>query len=221
MEHETKIRALPAGGLALGAALLLGCCLVWAIRSADASEPETTGSRTSSLYMDVHLLGPGSVTAEAVAEAHQKDLAVQADYGVSFERYWVDEEAGRVYCLAKAPGPDAIAEAHREAHGLLPDRVHAVRDGLEARAEGDRKLFLDIHQLGPGNVTAEAVAEAHEKDLEVQGSHGVNFLQYWVDEATGTVLCLSEANDPAAVSTTHAEAHGLVPQEILEVIQGE
>jgi len=85
----------------------------------------------------------------------------------------------------------------------------------------DHRLFLDVHHLGPGKVTAEAVAEAHAKDLAVEGDYGVRFLQYWVDEASGTVVCLSQAPDAAAVNATHGAAHGLLADEVMEVTQGE
>ncbi|RRB18390.1 DUF4242 domain-containing protein [Larkinella knui] len=82
-------------------------------------------------------------------------------------------------------------------------------------------MFLDIHQLGPGNVTAKAVAEAHAKDLAAQGKYGVNFINYWVDEKSGVVMCLSEAKDAKSVIDTHKEAHGLIPVEVHPVKQGQ
>lgn len=39
-------------------------------------------------------------------------------------------------------------------------------------------LYIDIHRNIEG-LTAEAVAEAHRKDLEIQGEHGVEYLKYW------------------------------------------
>ena len=60
-------------------------------------------------------------------------------------------------------------------------------------------FFLDIHQLGAGKVTAADVEKAHQKDLAVQKKYGVNFINYWVDERTGTVLCLSQASDASKV----------------------
>lgn len=81
------------------------------------------------LYMDMHRMGPGKVTAAAVAEAHLKDLAVQGRHGVHFERYWVDEAEGIVYCLAHAPDAASVTRAHAEAHGLLPDYVGEVTPG--------------------------------------------------------------------------------------------
>jgi len=49
----------------------------------------------------------------------------------------------------------------------------------------------------------------------------VNFINYWVDEKAGVVMCLSEAADSNAIIATHKEAHGLIPVEILRVKQGE
>lgn len=77
--------------------------------------------------------------------------------------------------------------------------------------------FIDVHEFGPGKVTAAAVAEAHRADLAVQGQHGVNFVTYWVDETTGKVLCLSEAPNADAVRETHRQAHGLLPATIVKV----
>ena len=80
-------------------------------------------------------------------------------------------------------------------------------------------LFMDEHRNVEG-LTAEAVAGAHQKDLEVQGRHGVNYRQYWFNEQTGTVYCLVEAPDREAAERVHREAHGLVADEITEVQQG-
>ncbi|WP_423129561.1 DUF4242 domain-containing protein [Gaoshiqia sp. Z1-71] len=173
------------------------------------------------LYIDVHHLGKGNVTAEAVAEAHEKDLTTQGRYGVNFIKYWVDEKSGTVYCLSEAPNEEMVTRTHEEAHGLIPHEVHPVTSGKEVPASGDLKYFLDIHYLGAGNVTAEAVAEAHEKDLEVQEKYGVNFINYWVDEEAGIVYCLSQAQNPGSVIHTHTEAHGLIPNQIDEVITGQ
>ena len=53
-------------------------------------------------------------------------------------------------------------------------------------------LYMDSHK-NVTDLTAEAVAGAHQKDLEVQGKHGVNYLKYWFNEAEGTVFCLVDA----------------------------
>ena len=179
----------------------------------------TADEKPPRLFMDVHELD--SVTADAVADAHQKDLAVQEKYRVKFIRYWVDEANAKVYCLVEAPDAQSLSAAHAEAHGLVPQHVHEVSDGIEAPAQSRAKLFMDIHHVGPGKVTAEDVAAAHEQDLAVQDRRGVRFINYWVDPTSGDIFCLSEAESAEAVLETHREAHGLVSDEIAEVIQGE
>lgn len=177
-----------------------------------------TVSKEKRLFLDVHDIGPG-VTFEAVADAHKKDLATQGEFDVNFIKYWVDEQAGKVYCLAESSSEANLFKTHEKAHGLVPDYIMQVKEGTEATMNG-RQLFLDIHHLEPGSVTAEAVAGAHEKDLAVQGKYDVNFINYWVDEKLGTVVCLSEAPDSLAVINTHTEAHGLVPSKVKRVKEG-
>ena len=80
-------------------------------------------------------------------------------------------------------------------------------------------LYMDVHKNVEG-LTAEAVASAHARDLEVQGKHGVEFLRYWYNEADGAVFCLFEAPSREAGEAAHREAHGLLADEITEVREG-
>ena len=80
------------------------------------------------LYMDVHSLGD-SVTLDAVAKAHAADMATQGDHDVDYQRYWVDEKNGKIFCLVQAPSADAAATVHREAHGLVADEIFEVSEG--------------------------------------------------------------------------------------------
>lgn len=80
------------------------------------------------LFMDVHDHIDG-LTAEAVAQAHQRDLEVQERYGVEYRRYWFDEGSGKVFCLVIAPDADTASAVHREAHGLVADAVFPVTEG--------------------------------------------------------------------------------------------
>src|SRR5258706_4725503 len=77
-----------------------------------------------------------------------------------------------------------------------------------------KSLFLDVHHFGAGKVTAKDVAAAHKKDLAVQKKYGVNIIKYWLDEKNGDVYCLASAPDSQSLRATHAEAHGLLPDNI-------
>jgi len=78
-------------------------------------------------YMDVHDL-PG-VKASDVVGAHAADVAVQGKYGVNYKHYWVDEGAGKVFCLVDAPDRDTAIRVHRDAHGLEAQVVYEVEQG--------------------------------------------------------------------------------------------
>jgi hypothetical protein len=80
------------------------------------------------LYMDIHNIS-GGVACGDVAEAHKADLQAQGRHDVRYLRYWVDEQQGKVFCLAEAPSADAAAAVHKEAHGLLADEIFQVQEG--------------------------------------------------------------------------------------------
>ncbi|HKX73936.1 MAG TPA: DUF4242 domain-containing protein [Acidimicrobiia bacterium] len=81
------------------------------------------------LYMDVHQALPEGATAQDVAGAHEADMAIQDRYGVKYLNYWVDEKAGKVFCLVDAPDSEAAIAVHREAHGLVADEIYPVVQG--------------------------------------------------------------------------------------------
>jgi len=77
------------------------------------------------LYMDIHEL-PEGTTPEDVAKAHAKDTEIQRKYGVEYRKYWVNETGRKVFCLAHAPNPEAAERVHREAHGLMAEKIIEV-----------------------------------------------------------------------------------------------
>ena len=79
------------------------------------------------LFMDMHSID-GGVSASDVAATHEADLATQDGHGVSYLRYWVDEEAGKIFCLVEAPDAEAANAVHREAHGLVADEIYLVSE---------------------------------------------------------------------------------------------
>lgn len=80
------------------------------------------------LYLDEHEHVPG-LTASALADAHARDVEVGPTYGVNYLRYWYDEATGKVFCLVDAPTAEAAVQVHREAHGLVADRLIPVKEG--------------------------------------------------------------------------------------------
>ena len=79
------------------------------------------------LFMDVHHMD-GQVGIGDVAKAHAADLQEQDKYGVKYLRYWVDEEAGKIFCLVEAPDAETAHTVHREAHGLVADEIYSVSE---------------------------------------------------------------------------------------------
>jgi hypothetical protein len=78
-------------------------------------------------FMDVHS-GFIGVTAQQLREAHDRDLAIEGDEGVHFERAWLDPERGKVFCLATGPTREAVMRVHERAG-------HATAEVYELRVE--------------------------------------------------------------------------------------
>lgn len=79
------------------------------------------------LFMDIHRDIDG--TPEEVADAHRKDVEVQGKYDANFTKYWFDEDGETVFCLFEAPDAETGEKVHDEAHGLLAEEIHQVREG--------------------------------------------------------------------------------------------
>jgi hypothetical protein len=75
-------------------------------------------------FMDVHTQMAG-VTAEALLEAHNADVAIQDDESVNFKHAWADPESGMVFCLSEAPDADAVQRIHERA-GHPYDNIYPV-----------------------------------------------------------------------------------------------
>lgn len=80
------------------------------------------------LFMDVHTID-GGVSVNDVVGAHKADLETQDAHDVKYLRYWVDERAGKIFCLVDAPDAEAANTVHREAHGLVAQEIYPVQEG--------------------------------------------------------------------------------------------
>jgi class 3 adenylate cyclase len=106
-------------------------------------------------YIDIHDIR--GVTAEDVAKAHKADLEKQGKYGVSYLKYWVNESCGKVFCLVNAPNAEAARQVHREAHGMVAEKIIEVQPEI---AEG----FLgggEVNSAGAALIPGVA-QEAHD-----------------------------------------------------------
>ena len=99
------------------------------------------------IFMDRH--DADGATALEVADAHAKDLAVQGKYSVRYLSYWLDEDRGKLFCLADAPDRDAAEAVHREAHGQL------ASDIIEVDFDMVKSFLGKIHEPATGEPYAE------------------------------------------------------------------
>lgn len=111
------------------------------------------------MYMDIHEV-PGA-TADAVATAHLADVKIQAKYGVEYHKYWLNEGQGKIFCLCTAPNSEAALTVHREAHGLVPQKIIEVDSNL---AEN----FLGGCEVDPGGAALIPATISGERDTGVR-----------------------------------------------------
>lgn len=74
---------------------------------------------------------------------------------------------------------------------------------------------MDRH-IVPG-ITLKDASEAHKLDVAIQDEFDCKAITFWLDEDRGCAFCLIEAPDEESVRDLHNKAHGLIPNEIIEV----
>lgn len=88
------------------------------------------------LYMDFHK-GVHGVTNDQVKQLHQADLDVQDTYGVKYHKFWMNEEAGTIFCLTEGPNKEACMAVHEKAHGQMACEIIEVE-------QSDVALFMGM-----------------------------------------------------------------------------
>jgi AraC-like DNA-binding protein len=96
------------------------------------------------LFMDFHKID--NVTIEAVKSAHIADLSIQERYGVRYIQFWVNEDAGTVFCLTEGPDKETCELVHRMAHGNIACALTEVEPGFYKTIMGE-KFLLDEHMV--------------------------------------------------------------------------
>lgn len=126
------------------------------------------------------------VTVEDVKNAHIADERVQDKYGVKYHQFWVNEEAGAVFCLMEGPDKESCEAVHREAHGNVACSIVQVEPGFykllmgeDQRVEKGHVKFEDgIVDLGYRNIL---VVSIHALTT-LTASSDYPLLQYPVDQ---------------------------------------
>lgn len=91
--------------------------------------------------MDLHRNMQG-ITKEELNNSHLQDLNVQEKYGVKYRKFWINEEAGTVFCLIEGPNMEACQAVHEEAHGKIACEIIEVHPS-------DFSLFMGPGQTDP------------------------------------------------------------------------
>jgi Nickel responsive protein SCO4226-like len=79
-------------------------------------------------------------------------------------------------------------------------------------------LFMEVHDNLLA-VTPEAIADAQQRAVELQGKHGVKHLRYWLDAKIGRMFCLVEGPTKEAVFAVRHDARSILPNMIYEVVE--
>ena len=99
------------------------------------------------LFMDYHIVA--DIDIDAVKRGHMADKSVQDKYGVRYVQYWVNEEAGTIFCLIEGPDKESCEKVHQEAHGNIACKIIEVESGFY-------KLFMgETQRLDQGIVLGE------------------------------------------------------------------
>ncbi|PZX53247.1 nickel-binding protein [Algoriphagus chordae] len=87
------------------------------------------------LFIDFHQFD--KVTIDEVKTAHIADLKIQDEYGVKYHQFWVNEEAGTVFCLMEGPDTETCELVHHLAHGNVACAITEIQQGFYQVAMGN------------------------------------------------------------------------------------
>jgi len=153
------------------------------------------------MYMDIHEID--GATADAVAKAHAADMEVQKKYGVEYHKYWLNESCGKIFCLCSAPDAEAANRVHREAHGLLAEKIIEVAPEI---AEG----FLGGSEI---NSAGAAIVPGGSEDHRDPGIRTVLFT-----DIVGSTELTQRLGDEAAMQML--EIHDRIVRDALNALGG-
>lgn len=155
------------------------------------------------LFMDRHDIA--GVTAKAVLEAHEKDMAVQDKHGVNYLTYWLDEARGRIFCLCDAPTKELAEQVHREAHGMVANHIMEVDpETVEAFMGTVAQAPKVSTMMGRQDDTQSSLAAA-------QGSSGFRVILF--TDMQGSTALTRELGDAGAMALLRTH-NGIVRESV-------
>jgi class 3 adenylate cyclase len=178
-----------------------------------------------------------NLSAEQAAEAHLQDLAVQGTFGVRFLTYWFDAERQTAFCLAIAPGRDAMEAVHHASHGFMPFQIIEVDERMVERFMGGivehppgepyvdtafrTIMFTDIEGSTSltqrvGDARAMTVLRTHDEIVDAAlRDHGGSEVKHTGDGVMGSFPSVAGALRSAIqIQTRLTEAAGRMPLEL-------
>ena len=143
------------------------------------------------LYMDIHNL-PEGTTPEDVAKAHAKDMETSGNMASNITKYWVNETGNKVFCLAHAPNAEAAECVHREAHGMMAEKIIEVEPDVA-------EVFLGGTETSPAGAVLLPGGAPNERDpgirtiLFTDVVNSTTLTQLLGDEAALAILGVHDA----------------------------
>lgn len=151
------------------------------------------------VYMDIHCLHDCSL--EDVAKAHKADAEIQKKYGVNYKQYWINEGCSKLFCLVEAPNAEAAIRVHREAHGILAEKLIEVEPEI---AEG----FLGGGEVDPAGSVFLPAAQGRDSGIRT-----VLFT-----DIVGSTSLTQNLGDEKAMEFLHV--HDTIVRDALQALHG-
>jgi len=161
------------------------------------------------LYMDRHDIE--GVTAQAVAEAHELDMAVQDKHGAKYLTYWCDEVRGHIFCLVDAPSKEVAMQVHREAHGLVPNQIIEVD---QATVEA----FLGTIEAPPPLISIAPLQSTEPLATESESAGNTAFRTILFTDMRGSTALTRQLGDAKAMELLHI--HNAIIRNALRAHRG-
>ena len=133
------------------------------------------------LYMDLHK-GVPNLSRDEMKQIHQADLEAQDKYGVTYHKFWVNEEAGTIFCLVEGPSKEACIHTHKDAHGMLACEIIEVQPS-------DVALFM-------GNDAANDIGRA----IHTNGDYDSSVRTFLFTDIVGSTDITQSVGDTKAIT---------------------